>query len=249
MKGYLVRIGVDQAYGGWNAPVNPDTNEFVFVPIPEPRPMARALVTPYARIETDLSAFRARHPSAVPGSVRLPAHLGDANMHLDPDFARLTYGDNGLRRGRGLTALTAGDIVVFYSGLKPIAPCAHRLIYALVGFYEVAESVRVAAVSRAQWSDNAHTRCVDREATDVIVRAKAGPSGRLERCIPIGEFRHRAYRVRRDLLAAWGGLSCRDGYLQRSAVLPSLLRPERFMTWFRDQDPTLISANNPPLSR
>ncbi len=34
MKALLVRIGVDQAFGGWNAPVNPDTGEFLYVPIP-----------------------------------------------------------------------------------------------------------------------------------------------------------------------------------------------------------------------
>jgi hypothetical protein len=32
MKGLLVRIGVDQAYGGWNAPVDAD-GQFVYVPI------------------------------------------------------------------------------------------------------------------------------------------------------------------------------------------------------------------------
>jgi hypothetical protein len=36
MKALLVRIGVDQAYGGWNAPVDADRH-FVYVPIPESR--------------------------------------------------------------------------------------------------------------------------------------------------------------------------------------------------------------------
>ena len=35
MKGLLVRIGVDQAYGRWNAPVDPVSGRFVYVPIPE----------------------------------------------------------------------------------------------------------------------------------------------------------------------------------------------------------------------
>lgn len=35
MKGILVRIGVDHAYGAWNAPVDPKTGQFVFVPIPD----------------------------------------------------------------------------------------------------------------------------------------------------------------------------------------------------------------------
>jgi hypothetical protein len=35
MKALLVRIGVDQAYGGWNTPVDAE-GRFVYVPIPEP---------------------------------------------------------------------------------------------------------------------------------------------------------------------------------------------------------------------
>jgi hypothetical protein len=37
MRAYLVRIGVDQAFGGWNAPMNPETREFVYVPIGDGR--------------------------------------------------------------------------------------------------------------------------------------------------------------------------------------------------------------------
>src|SRR4051794_27452947 len=103
MRAYLVRIGVDQAFGGWNAPMNPDTNEFVFVPIPESRPMTTDLRTPYASIQPALATFEAAHPAAHHRHVRLPAKLASANMHLDPDFAHLTYGDNGRRRGKELT--------------------------------------------------------------------------------------------------------------------------------------------------
>jgi hypothetical protein len=47
------------------------------------------------------------------------------------------------------------------------------------------------------------------------------------------------------ILEAWGGLSCRDGYLQRSAVLPSFPDAPRFLRWFERQAPELVSANNP----
>ncbi len=245
MRAYLVRIGVDQAFGGWNAPMNPETNEFVYVPIPESRPMPTELATPYTLIQSALARFEAAHPAAQLRHVRLPRNLVSANMHLDPDFKHLTYGDSGTRRGKGLTDLGPGDVVAFYSGLKPVAACEHRLVYALVGLYRVAESVRVESVPAPRWSENAHTRCVDREGRDVIVRAKPGSSGRLKQCIPIGEFRTRAYRVESGILAEWGGLSCRDGYLQRSAVLPTLLDPPRFMQWFESQTPDLVSSNNP----
>ncbi len=245
MRAYLIRIGVDQAYGGWNAPMNPETNEFVYVPIPESRPMRTELATPYAVVQASLVKFEGMHAGAPRAYLRLPVKLASANMHLDPDFEHLTYGDSGTRRGKGLTDLGPGDIIVFYSGLKPVAPSEHRLVYALVGFYQVAESLRVQSVPASRWSENAHTRCTDREDKDVVVRAVPGSSGRLKKCIPIGEFRDRAYRVDRGILAEWGGLSCRNGYLQRSAVLPTLLDPRRFMKWFESQSPELISSNNP----
>jgi hypothetical protein len=246
MQAFLVRVAVDQTYGVWNGPMNPDTNEFVFVPIPEKRPMSAGLATPYTLIEGALARFEASNPDAPLHHVRLPQTLTAALMHLDPDFEQLTYGDSGTRRGRGLTGLQPDDLVVFYSGLKPVAPCPHRqLVYALVGLYRIAEAVRVDSVPASRWCENAHTRCVERETSDVIVRAKPGSSGRLKQCIPIGEFRDRAYRVRRDVLEEWGGLSCHDGYLQRSAVLPTFLEPRRFLSWFERQRPEMISANNP----
>src|SRR5690606_29815708 len=121
----------------------------------------------------------------------------------------------------------------------------HRLVYAIIGLYRVAEVVRPHMVERNRWAENAHTRRSVHCDDDVIVRAIPGRSGRLRRCIPIGELRERAYRVRTDLLEAWGGLSCRDGYIQRSAVPPMFLDPERFLAWFDDQQPALVAMNNP----
>lgn len=244
MRAYRIRIGIDQAYGGWNAPMDPETNEFVYVPIPESREMRSELATPYELIRRALARFEAKHPTARPKHLQLPSGLAPANMHLDPDFDRLTYGDSGTRRGKGLTDLGLGDVVVFYSGLKPVTPCQHRLVYALVGLYRVEESVRARSVPTHRWAENAHTRCIELEGSDVIVRASGRGSGRLSTCIPIGEFRDRAYRVQSGILADWGGLSCRDGYLQRSAVLPTFLDPPRFMRWFEKQGPQFVSANN-----
>jgi hypothetical protein len=245
MNSLLVRVGVDQAYGNWNAPVDPIGLDFVYVPIPEAtdRGFNEGLATPYAQVEPALAAFRVAHPEGT-NLATLPAKLAGRNTHLDPDFARLTYGDVGLRRGKALCDFGPGDVVVFYSGMRPVRPCEHRLLYAIIGVYEVAEIVRAGDVSRARWGENAHTRRADFPSTDVIVRAVPGRSGRLRRCLPIGEFRNRAYRVRPDLLAAWGGISAKDGFLQRSAVPPSFLEPSRFLDWFRQQKPEFVAANN-----
>jgi len=240
MKATLVRVGVDQAFGGWNAPVDPDTNEFVYVPIPDDVPFQPGLATPYDDLVRAVQGLAG-------GSIALPPKLRGRNMHLDPDFSHLTYGDNGERRGRGIAGFEAGDLVVFFAGLRPIRPCAHRLLYAIIGLYRVAETARLGDVLAARWHENAHTRRLNHRASDVIVRADPQRSGRLRRCIPIGEWRDRAYRVRHDLLEQWGGLSCRDGFIQRSAVPPMIGDPLRFLQWFEGQRPELLAANNPEM--
>ncbi len=245
MRGALIRVGVDQAYGNWNGPVDPVTNEFVYVAIPDDVPYQPGMETPYALLQAPLDAFLRGRVCDRPDKVSLPAALAPRQMHLDPDFGRMTYGDNGERRGKGIAEYSAGDLLVFYSGLRPCRPCPHRLVYAIIGMYQVAEVVRVEQVDRGRWADNAHTRRLKQRSTDVIVRAQPGVSGRLRTCIPIGEWRSRAYRVREDLLEAWGGLSCRDGFIQRSAVPPALLDPDRFVAWLERQQPTYLAANNP----
>ena len=134
---------------------------------------------------------------------------------------------------------------MFFAGMRPIQQSPHKLIYGIIGLYRVAEAVRLRDIPSSRWAENAHTRKVRHGPDDVIVRSQPGVSGRLKRAITIGEFRDNAYRVRRDLLATWGGLSCRDGYIQRSAVLPSLLDPQRFIEWFERQGGVLVSSNNP----
>jgi hypothetical protein len=122
--------------------MNPLTNEFVFVPIPEARTMAADLATPYSLMMQSLARFERSVPAASARHVRLPAALNHAFMHLDPDFEQLTYGDSGTRRGKELTTLSREDLVVFYSGLQPVSKCQQRLVYALVGLYYVSECVR-----------------------------------------------------------------------------------------------------------
>lgn len=227
--------------------MDPDTNEFVYVPIPD-RDLRPGLATPYSSIGDALAKFASAR-GLDDNACALPAGLHGRDMHLDPDFRWLTYGDNGDRRGKGIAELTSCDAVVFYAGLRPCRPAPQRvgrLVYAIIGSYRVGEIVRLSTVEEARWQENAHTRRLAPNAADVIVRAMPGVSGRLRRCLPIGGWRDGAYRVFPELLAAWGDLSCKDGFLQRSAVPPSFLEPERFFLWFEVQQPELIQDNNPP---
>jgi hypothetical protein len=245
MKALLVRIGVDQAYGGWNAPVDAD-GRFVYVPIPEKRGTLfhAGLARHYGEVLPALNRFCGSNECNLYDDLRFPRSLLELTMHLDPDFECLTYGDEGRRRGAGMVNMTEGDLLVFYGGLRPIHRCEHKLIYALMGMYVVQDVLPVAEVPPENWFENAHVRKSKRGETDIVVRAKETVSGRFDRCVPIGEWRNRSYRVRQDILDAWGGLSVKDGFIQRSAVPPALNKPQRFLEWLRKQRIELLARNN-----
>ena len=171
----------------------------------------------------------------------LPRHLlPDAPMHLDPDFENLTYGDC-TPRGNPIRRLQQGDFLAFYASLMPIKP-PYKLVYALIGFYEIAEIAVCDQVPEQRWRENAHTRRND-HGDDVIVRAKPEKSGRLKRCLPIGEYRNRSYRVRRDILDRLGAIAAKDGFIQRSGSLPAFVDPPGFLRWFERQQPALERRN------
>lgn len=160
MRAYLVRVGIDQAFGKWSAPIDPRTGAFVYVPIPEKAGTAfqPGMATDYTPFRSALDIFAAAHPNTQLGTCTPPEALNDLSPHLDPDFDRLTYGDNGLRRGKGLCDLGAGDLVVFFAGMRPIHQCEQRLIYGIIDLYRVAEAVRLRDIPPSRWAENAHTR-------------------------------------------------------------------------------------------
>jgi len=240
-KAILVRVGIDQAYGSWNAPVDPETREFVYVPIPDGA--AKTYTPGDARGYEELAGGLAKFGARCGVSVCCPEGLRLRQMHLDPDFDYLTYGDNGARRGVKIARLRQNDLLVFYAGLRSVVSPS-ELVYALVGLFVIEEVVRAMTIPAERRHENAHTRWSTISAEDVVVRGRGGLSGRFDRCIPIGEWRDNAYRVRRDIEAAWGGLSVKNGYIQRSAVPPELLNPRRFYRWFQARGVILLQRNN-----
>ena len=243
MKAILIRVGVDQAYGQWNAPIDPESGHFVYVPIPEQRAFRPGLKRSYREVLPALQQFALRLDLDRGSSLGLPRSLLDRAMHLDPDFEWLTYGDNGDKRGAGIKHLSEGDLLVFYAGLKPVR-ASRKLIYGLVGLYVVDKVLPATSVLPDQYQSNAHTRVRKIAAADIVVRAKVSISGRLTKCVPIGEWRDRAYRVTPGLLKKWGGLSVKDGYIQRSARPPAILNARKFYRWFLRQEVELIQRNN-----
>jgi hypothetical protein len=244
MNAILIRCGIDKTRGHWNAPVDGD-GEFVYVPIPEKRRLRfrPGLERRYGEVLPALHRICTKNGCEF-HDLRFPKELLEKPMHLDPDFECLTYGNPANTKGMALQRLRDGDLVAFYAGLRPTPQCGQRLVYALVGIFIVHEVVSASSVPPDRWYENAHVRKLDCCATDVIVRGKADVSGRFDRCIPIGGWRTGAYRVHEELLAKWGGLSVKDGFLTRSAVPPLLRKPEQFTDWLNGQSIPLIQRNN-----
>jgi hypothetical protein len=233
----FVRVGADQTEGGgaWNGPIDLRTREFVYVPIPESRAQRAGLTTPYSDLMPALTKF----------GVLLPSHLTGRAMHLDPDFEFLTYGDQGAKGRQISSAIGGGDMLVFYTALRAVN--GHQLVYAVIGALTVKDVTHAIDIPETAWHRNAHTRrALDGDADDVVTIGDDRSSGRLTRAIPIGTYRDGAYRVEESLLRQWGGLTARDGYLQRSAVLPGCVNSSRFLQWWRQQDVELVKENNPP---
>lgn len=236
VQAILVRVGADLSAGGgnWNGPADPTTGEYVYVPIPETQNVREGMGMPYATLQPALQRL----------GCRLPMHLQNRLMHLDPDFEHSSYGDQGQRGKQLLANLRPNDRVVFYAGLRGISKAHGPLIYALIGLLTVDDIVLASDIAEAQWYTNAHSRrSLSEQAQDIVIRGKLEGSGRLARCLPIGHYRDRAYRVRPDILGAWGGLTVKDGYLQRSARLPRFNDAGLFMDWFSAQNAQLVRNN------
>ena len=143
---------------------------------------------------------------------------------------------------RSARSSTGGDLLVFYAGLRDVGD--GRLVYALIGLLTVGSIVAARDLPSERWAENAHTRRLEIGETDVVVRGREGASGRFERALEFAGYRAGAYRVFPELLGRWGGLGVRDGYVQRSARLPEIGDPARFLDWLVAQRVGLVARDN-----
>ncbi len=93
MKGLLLRVGIDQTFGQYNAPINPLTNDYLYMPIPQgqgkddpQQTFRQGMQTTYAQMDTHFSKFAERNAI----QLAFPEHLRSIGCHLDPDFENLT---------------------------------------------------------------------------------------------------------------------------------------------------------------
>ncbi|ARV17628.1 hypothetical protein AEP_00668 [Curvibacter sp. AEP1-3] len=241
-KGLLMRVGIDATFGHFNAPIHPNTLDYLYLPIPESKhSFHTGMETTYQGIRPFFDSWTQRNQS----DLVFPEHLLGLNCHLDPDFESLTYGDQGIGRGNRVVQLEKGDFIAFFASFRSIpTPSAKpHLVYALFGILFVDKVCKVSELTEAQWNINAHSRRLTGNLDDLVVFGCPERSGRFEKAIPIGDYRSGAYRVTHKLLEAWGGLSVNDGFIQRSAVPPWFSNPVNFLSWLDGESPRLLHNN------
>jgi hypothetical protein len=220
MRGILLRVGCDQTEDGgwWNPPVNTETWDYAYVPIPADE-SCHNHVAPCPTYSCFEKSVR-RLGTELPGNLS-----GDRKAHLDPDFVSCTIGEPFVRgklssRGTIMNELSKGDIVAFYAAFKPIQPgYRSNLAYCLFGIFRIERKTFVRDLATEERARCAHGRRAGAE-NDLVIWGDSSSSGRFEKAIPIGFYRNGAYRVEKCLLDVWGGLRIRDGYVQRSVRPP-----------------------------
>lgn len=239
-KGLLIRVGIDQTFGEFNAPINPVTNDFLYMPIPQ---TDDEFISGSRTSYSDLLPYFEKWKQRNDAIIKFPQNLNNIDTHLDPDFDFLTYGDQATGRGLRVGELKKDDFLVFFASFKPTKECGHKLIYALFGFMTVEDVLKVSEVPQDALHTNAHTRIVNRNKDHLVVFANSTLSGRFSKAIPIGEYRNGAYRVKNDILDLWGGIGVKDGFIQRSVCPPWFNQSEQFLEWFESQHVDFIKSN------
>lgn len=258
-KAVLVRVGIDSTKesGKWNAPVNPDTWEFAYVPVLEDEGRGKGVIKKKPiRAGYEITYEQFKKPYENLGRVLKSELLEEGKFaHLDPDFRYLTYGDAG-NKGAHLKNLylEEDDILAFYAALAPpdVERKTGKLIYALIGLYRLkGPGVLAKDIIQENWYENAHTRREPNDDDkDIVFHGKRdeGVSGRLERCIPIGEYRsiryYPRYYLESEIQNKWG--EPRPIYIQRGSH--DLCDPDKFYEWFQEQKQKLgirlVKENN-----
>jgi hypothetical protein len=174
MKVALLRVGVDAGCGGIQGPIFAN-GDFEFIPIPDDRMLdTRTYGNTKGRSGRPLNHF---FPS------RRQSRMANQPIHVDPEFTTFTYGDPTMPK-RGLRALQAGDLLVFYAGLQGFGCPTPASLY-LIGYFEVGMAGLANTFTPAQiaahFSENFHVRHFNLFAQQVnqLVLVKGGEGSRL----------------------------------------------------------------------
>jgi hypothetical protein len=256
MAGYLIRVGLDSGEigGGGHAPIEYDGN-FDYIPIPEDTDTTENTTydTFSSRIGIDASDQTDRE--------------GDATLHHDPKFEpSYTYGEVGTKKRQSLRKLTNGDLLVFYSSLRPRTDLGSIRLY-IIGYFTVDAVHDLEELTPEEreeifkeYPDNAHikrenlsssSRTPGRDNYPVVVSGNPDRSSLLESALPLTSPTISGaptwYRKYRPLSTPTDLLDINATDLKRS--MPKKLRgnPDKIRAWLEgDFTQEVKSRANPP---
>jgi putative DNA base modification enzyme with NMAD domain len=170
----MLRVGIDSGSGGIDSPLFAD-GSFEYLPIPDS-----------TGVDERTYGNQLAHDGCRPLSDFFPpsrqAAMRGQSMHLDPEFTTFTYGDPTPPKA-GLRRLEAGDMLVFYAGLRGHDHAAPPALY-LIGYFDVAFAGIGRDLTHEQIQacrENFHVRheSVFQDQRARLVLVKGSPSSRM----------------------------------------------------------------------
>lgn len=219
MKALLLRVGIDKGTDGVLAPIF-DDRSFEYIPISE-KDQDSAEERTYSNTVGRSGKFLAEY---------LPKKISEKNIHFDPEFDTMTYGDPTRKRSF-LLKLEKNDLLVFYAGLSPFRTDKHQEGLYIIGYFVVKRIIDFKGMSnkarqenyKLYWN-NAHCKRSYHAENLVIIVGDKENSLLLEKAIAISSLKKdklgRPYHAVSSKIEELLGIS---GSIQRSI-------PPRFIT-------------------
>ncbi|ODS39199.1 hypothetical protein BEH94_03240 [Candidatus Altiarchaeales archaeon WOR_SM1_SCG] len=209
MKGLLLRVGIDNGFGGCLAPIYKD-GSFEYIPIHAIEPTTEKEV--YATMEgiKNKKGIKNKIVDFVPEKIKY------SHPHYDPEFTTFTYGDPTEPKRNQLAKLDTGDLLIFYAGLmhyvkpkdgKKWYKAKNRKLKSrlfIIGYFEVEKVYDFNEIPMSEWktifkkvSENAHAKTYFRleelkiEYSNkklIIVKGRESDESKLfTKAIPLGD--------------------------------------------------------------
>lgn len=181
MKIAMLRIGIDAGSGGIQGPLFRD-GSFEYVPIPDGFGIdERTYGNTMGLKGVPLTEYFPRHRQSA---------MRSRSIHFDPEFATFTYGDPTSPKA-GLRHLAAGDMLVFYCGLKGWDFDSEPALY-LMGYFEVLAAGTAAdhgdQVTHRLFENNFHVRhrhVLERQRAELVLVKGSEHSRLLKKAVRI----------------------------------------------------------------
>lgn len=227
MQVVLLRVGIDTGSGGIHGPLFAD-GSFEYIPIPDgfggKGVDKRMYGNTHGRKERRLVDY-------FPESRR--EKVFGQSLHFDPEFETFTYGDPTPPK-RSLRQLCAGDLLVFYMGLKGWDIDSPPALY-ITAFFEVARAGLASSFDKKELAEmfrnNFHVMHTDvfNDQRDRLVLVKGSANSRLlKRAVKISALGTDKnglplHRLSPEMQAVFGGFAGKTS-IQRSP--PRWVAPE-----------------------